>query len=77
MCYGGKLGARIKSETGFPVLLLSRSRIERLRKFVQKAGPNSEYYSDMAAFKSAILKCLAKTQPRHKDGFDTLLTPNF
>jgi transposase len=51
--------------------------IERLWKFVKKTCLYSEYYADFAAFKSAILHCLAQTQHRHKANLDTLLTLNF
>lgn len=51
--------------------------IERLWKFVKKECLYSEYYANFAAFKSAILECLAQTQHRHKAELDTLLTHNF
>ena len=51
--------------------------IERLWKFVKKACLYSEYYANFAAFRSAILQCLAQTQHRHKADLDTLLTLNF
>ena len=51
--------------------------IERLWKFVKKACLYSEYYANFAAFKSAILQCLAQTQHRHKADLNTLLTLNF
>ncbi len=51
--------------------------IERLWKFVKKECLYSEYYANFAAFKSAILECLAQTQHRHKADLDTLLTHNF
>ena len=48
--------------------------IERLWKFVKKQCLYSEYYADFAAFKTAILQCLAQTHQRHKTELDTLLT---
>ena len=51
--------------------------IERLWKFVKKQCLYSEYYADFAAFKTAILQCLAQTHERHKPALDTLLTFNF
>ncbi|MEK7441329.1 MAG: IS630 family transposase [Chloroflexota bacterium] len=51
--------------------------IERLWKFVKKQCLYSEYYADFAAFKTAILQCLAQTHERHKTDLDTLLTFNF
>jgi len=51
--------------------------IERLWKFVKKQCLYSEYYADFAAFKTAILQCLAQTHERHKPDLDTLLTFNF
>jgi transposase len=51
--------------------------IERLWKFVKKQCLYSEYYADFAAFKMAILQCLAQTHERHKTDLDTLLTFNF
>lgn len=51
--------------------------IERLWKFVKKQCLYSEYYADFAAFKTAILQCLAQTHQRHKTDLDTLLTFNF
>jgi len=51
--------------------------IERLWKFVKQTCLYSEYYANFAAFKSAILQCLAQTQHRHKADLDTLLTLNF
>ena len=51
--------------------------IERLWKLVKKQCLYSEYYADFAAFKAAIVECLAQTQDRYKADLDTLLTLNF
>ena len=51
--------------------------IERLWKFVKKQCLYSKYYADFAAFKTAILQCLAQTHQRHKADLDTLLTLRF
>lgn len=51
--------------------------IERLWKFVKKECLYSQYYAGFAAFKTAILECLAQTHTRHKTDLDTLLTFNF
>ena len=51
--------------------------IERLWKFVKKQCLYSEYYADFAAFKTAILHCLAQTHQRYKTDLDTLLTLRF
>ena len=51
--------------------------IERLWKFVKKESLYSKYYSDFAAFKTAILDCLSQTHTTHKDALDSLLTLRF
>ena len=51
--------------------------IERLWKFVKKQCLYSEYYADFAAFKAAILQCLAQTHDRHKTDLATLLALHF
>ena len=40
--------------------------IERVWKFVKKQTLYSKYYADFAAFKAAIVECLAQTQDRYK-----------
>ncbi len=51
--------------------------IERLWKFVKKHCLYSQYYSDFAAFKAAINKCLSETDTTHKQTLDSLLTLKF
>jgi transposase len=51
--------------------------IERLWKFVNKQCLYSTYYADFAAFKTAIVQCLAQTQTTHRAALDSLLTWRF
>jgi transposase len=51
--------------------------IERLWKFVKKQCLYSTYYADFAAFKSAIVQCLAQTPTTHRAALDSLLTLRF
>jgi transposase len=51
--------------------------IERLWKFVKKQCLYSQYYSDFASFKSAIVECLSQTETTHKAGLDSLITLHF
>jgi transposase len=51
--------------------------IERLWKFVKKQSLYSKYYADFAAFKAAIIECLAQTQTTHKADLVSLLTLRF
>jgi len=51
--------------------------IERLWKFVKKECLYSIYYTDFAAFKAAIVTCLAETHTTHKAALDSLLTLRF
>lgn len=51
--------------------------IERLWKFVKKQCLYSTYYADFAAFKTAIVQCLAQTQTTHRAALDSLLTLRF
>jgi transposase len=51
--------------------------IERLWKFVQKQCLYSTYYADFAAFKTAIVQCLAQTQTIHRTALASLLTLRF
>lgn len=51
--------------------------IERLWKFVKKEALNGRYYDDFAAFKAAIVGCLAQTQTTHKQALASLLTLKF
>ena len=51
--------------------------IERLWKFVKKQCLYSTYYADFAAFKAAIVQCLAQTQTTHRPALDSLLTLRF
>ena len=50
---------------------------EKRAVFCQALIMLSIYYPDLAAFKSAIVKCLAQTQNRHKVDLDTLLVLSF
>ena len=51
--------------------------IERLWKFVKKQCLYSTYYADFAAFKTAIVQCLAQTHTTHRPALDSLLTLRF
>ncbi len=51
--------------------------IERLWKFVKKQCLYSTYYADFAAFKTAIVQCLAQTHTTHRSALDSLLTLRF
>jgi transposase len=51
--------------------------IERLWKFVKKQCLYSTYYADFAAFKTAIVQCLAQTHTTHRVALDSLLTLRF
>ena len=51
--------------------------IERLWKFVKKQYLYSTCYADFAAFKTAIMQCLAQTQTTHRPALDSLLTLRF
>lgn len=51
--------------------------IERLWKFVKNTCLYSQYYTDFAAFKSAIATCLSETTGKHKQELQTLLTLKF
>lgn len=51
--------------------------IERLWKFVKKQCLYSTYYADFAAFKTAIVQCLAHTHTAHRAALDSLLTLRF
>jgi transposase len=51
--------------------------IERLWKFVKKQCLYSTYYADFAAFKTAIVQCLAQTQTPHRTALDSLLPLRF
>jgi transposase len=51
--------------------------IERLWKFVKKQCLYSTYYTDFAAFKAAIVQCLAQTHTTHRVALDSLLTLRF
>jgi len=51
--------------------------IERLWQFVKKQCLYSTYYADFAAFKTAIVQCLAQTHTTHRSALDSLLTLRF
>ena len=51
--------------------------IERLWKFVKKQCLYSPYYADFAAFKTAIVQCLAQTHTTHRTALASLLTLRF
>jgi transposase len=51
--------------------------IERLWKFVKKQCLYSTYYADFAAFKTAIVHCLAQTHTTHRPALTSLLTLRF
>jgi transposase len=51
--------------------------VERLWKFVKKQCLYSIYYADFAAFKTAIVQCLAQTHTTHRAALDSLLTLRF
>jgi transposase len=51
--------------------------IERLWQCVKKQGLSSPYYADFAAFKTALVQCLAQTQTTHRAALDSLLTLRF
>ena len=73
-----ELAGQLQIELAFlPSYSPNLNRIERLWKFVKKQCLYSEYYADFAAFKAAIVECLAQTQDRYKADRDTLLTLNF
>ena len=74
----GTLAASLQIELGFlppysPHLKLS----ERRWKFVKKQCLYSTYYADFAAFKTAIVQCLAHPQTTHRTALDSLLTLRF
>jgi transposase len=50
---------------------------ERLWKFVTKQGLYSTYYADFAAFKTALVPCLAQTQTTHRTALNSLLPLRF
>lgn len=51
--------------------------IERVWKFVKKQSLYSKYYTDFAAFKTAIETCLQEMPTTHKAALDSLLTLRF
>lgn len=51
--------------------------IERVWKFVKKQSLYSKYYTDFAAFKTAIETCLREMPTTHKAALDSLLTLRF
>ena len=51
--------------------------IERLWKFIKKQCLYSIYYADFAAFKTAIVQCLAQTHTTHRIALASLLTLRF
>ncbi|MBI3242311.1 MAG: transposase, partial [Chloroflexi bacterium] len=51
--------------------------IERVWKFVKKQSLYSKYYTDFAAFKTAIETCLREMTTTHKAALDSLLTLRF
>jgi DDE superfamily endonuclease len=51
--------------------------IARLGKFVKKQGLSSTSYADCAAFKTALVQCLAQTHTTHRTALDSLLTLRF
>ena len=51
--------------------------IERVWKFVKKQSLYSKYYTDFAAFKTAIETCLREMPTTHKPALDSLLTLRF
>lgn len=70
--------ASLKIELCFlPAYSPNLNLIERLWKFVKKQCLYSKYYSDFAAFRSAIVDCLSQTHSTHKSALDTLLTLKF
>lgn len=51
--------------------------IERVWKFVKKQSLYSKYYTDFAAFKTAIDTCLREMPTTHQAALDSLLTLRF
>lgn len=51
--------------------------IERVWKFVKKQSLYSKYYTDFAAFKTAIETCLREMPTTHQAALDSLLTLRF
>ena len=51
--------------------------IERLWKFVKQQCLYSTYYADFAAFKTALVHCLAPTHTTHRPALTSLLTLRF
>ena len=51
--------------------------IERVWKFVKKQSLYSKYYTDFAAFKTAIESCLREMPTTHQAALDSLLTLRF
>jgi transposase len=72
------LAASLQLELGFlPPYSPNLTLIERLWKFVKKQCLYSTYYADFAAFKTAIVRCLAQTQTTQRTALNSLLTLRF
>lgn len=70
--------ASVPSELCFlPPYSPNLNLIERLWQFVKKQCLYSTYYADCAAFKTAIVQCLAQTHTTHRSTLDSLLTLRF
>ena len=72
------LAASLPIELGFlPPYSLNLNLLERLWKFVKKQCRYSTYYAAFAAFKPALVQCLAQTQTTHRTALDSLLPLRF
>jgi len=72
------LAASLPMELGFlPPYSPTLNLIERLWQFVKKPCRYSTSYADFAAFKTAIVQCLAQTQTPHRTALDSLLPLRF
>lgn len=72
------LAARLQIELCFlPSYSPHLNLIERLWKFVKKQCLYSTYYADFAAFKTAMVQCLAQTHTTHRSALASRLTLRF
>jgi transposase len=72
----------LAGELGIELLFLppyspNLNLIERMWKFVKKRCLNSKYHAEFAAFRGAIVECIATASVCHKVELDSLLTLNF
>ena len=77
-----RLVQQLAGELGIELLYLpsyspNLNLIERLWKFVKKKTLNAKYYENFAAFKAAIMTCIADAPTKHKAELDSLLTLHF